>query len=231
MGLGWDQGGRGADDGWTRARVRGRAADLVELEPLVVGRVEDALDVGLALGGEGRVGEDEVEARGDVGRPLAEHLLAHDLGAGAEPVQAQEPRPPRRARALRLRVAAEAAHRSGPGAADPGVGRARGSEGGRGGGSSQVVGTGARGPASTRLGFWLFRTVAWKWERVYMMVPSRGVAGRFPRAVGCGPRAPCRFWLCAYWVWLERPCRGACGREPRGDHDHERPGLGKVRHE
>ena len=97
-------------DGWMDARGR---ADLVELEPLVVGRVEDAVDVGLALGGERRVGEDEVEARRDVGGPLAEHLLAHDLGAGAEPVQAQEPRPP--PRALRLRVGAEAAHRGGSG--------------------------------------------------------------------------------------------------------------------
>jgi hypothetical protein len=86
-------------------------ADLVELEPLVVGRVEDSLDFGLALGGEGRVGEDEVEARRDVGGPLAEHLLAHDLGAGAEAVEAQEPRAPG-AQPLTLRVAAAAAQAS-----------------------------------------------------------------------------------------------------------------------
>jgi len=86
------------------------AADLVELEPLVVRRVEDALDVGLALGGERRVGEDEVEARGDVGGPLPQHLLAHDLGAGAEAVQAQEPRAPPPLR--RPLLAAEAAHRA-----------------------------------------------------------------------------------------------------------------------
>jgi len=92
------------------AGARARAADLVELEPLVVRRVEDAVDVGLALGGAGRVGEDEVEARGDVGGPLPQHLLAHDLGAGAEAVQAQEPRAPPPLR--RPLLAAEAAHRA-----------------------------------------------------------------------------------------------------------------------
>lgn len=78
-----------------QVKGRRRRADLVELEPLVVGRVEDALDVGLPLGGERRVGEDEVEARRDVGGPLPHHLLPHDLPARPEPVQAQEPRPPR----------------------------------------------------------------------------------------------------------------------------------------
>ena len=83
---------------------RGGEADLVELEPLVVGRVEDALDFGLALGGEGRVGEDEVEAGRDLGGPLPHDLLPHDLAAGPEAVQAQEPRPPG------AHPAAEAAH-------------------------------------------------------------------------------------------------------------------------
>jgi len=196
-------------DGWTRVRG-GRRADLVELEPLVVGRVEDAVDVGLALGGERRVGEDEVEARGDVGGPLAEHLLAHDLGAGAEPVQAQEPRPPPRALRLGPRVAAEAAHR---------------------GGSGRIGGTEARG----RAGAWALRRW-WAVSRWLAVGVGRGVeaergiydgstprcggdgwvTARFLRAVlqlGVdGPRAPCRCWhALAYWPWLERPCRGACG--------------------
>ena len=85
----------------------GGDADLVELEPLEVGPVEDALDVGLALGEEGRVGEDEVEARGDVGGPLPHDLLPHDLAAGPEPVQAQEPRPPG---AVHPAAGAQAAH-------------------------------------------------------------------------------------------------------------------------
>lgn len=63
-----------------------------ELAPLVVGRVEDAAHRGLAGGGEGRVGEGEVQAGSDLGGPPVLHLPPHDLPAGAEPVQAQEPR-------------------------------------------------------------------------------------------------------------------------------------------
>jgi hypothetical protein len=72
---------------------RGSRADLAdELAPLVVGRVEDAAHRGLAGGGEGSVGEGEVQAGSDLGGPPVLHLPPHDLPAGAEPVQAQEPR-------------------------------------------------------------------------------------------------------------------------------------------
>jgi hypothetical protein len=62
--------------------------DLVQLEPLVTGWVQDV------LGGEGRVGKDEVSMCHDIGKPLAEHLLPHDLGAGAKVVQAREAQAP-----------------------------------------------------------------------------------------------------------------------------------------
>lgn len=67
---------------------KGEIKNLIELEPLVVGRREDAFDVGLALGGEGRVWEDKVQTSGDLFRPLPHHLRPHDRPAGAEAVEA-----------------------------------------------------------------------------------------------------------------------------------------------
>lgn len=67
---------------------------LVVLVPLVVGGREDAVDLGLSGGGEGGVGEEEIEAGEDLVRPLRRQLRPHDLPAGPEPVQAEEPRLP-----------------------------------------------------------------------------------------------------------------------------------------
>ncbi|RWW27252.1 hypothetical protein BHE74_00047493 [Ensete ventricosum] len=64
---------------------------LVKANPY---RREYAFDVGLALGGKGRVGEDEVQSADYLLRPLPHHLRPHDRAAGAEAMEAQEPRPP-----------------------------------------------------------------------------------------------------------------------------------------
>lgn len=173
-----------------QVKGRRRRADLVELEPLVVGRVEDALDVGLPLGGERRVGEDEVEARRDVGGPLPHHLLPHDLPARPEPVQAQEPRPPRPLRRPRPLLSAKAPH---PSFLPPRL---------VGGKSGKSVGWPARA-----CGVWLARRgagefvaiVAGDWRfargrgRLFIL---RGVVG------GRGPRARCVVsWREEGWVW------------------------------
>lgn len=74
--------------------VEGGLVHLVVLEPLIVGRIVDAFNVGLALRREETVREDEVNPPKEGLRPLT-YLCLEDLSAGPEPVQAEEPGLPR----------------------------------------------------------------------------------------------------------------------------------------
>jgi len=66
-----------------------RETDFIELKPLVIGRIEEAFDIGLALGGKRGVDEDKIKLLANRVRPFM-NLLLQNLGAGSKPMQAQK---------------------------------------------------------------------------------------------------------------------------------------------
>jgi len=59
------------------------------LKPLVIGRIKDAFNIGLALGGKRGVDEDKIKLLAYRVRPFL-NLLLQNLGAGSKPMQAQK---------------------------------------------------------------------------------------------------------------------------------------------